>query len=133
MTAAVADTHALIWYIYSDPRLSSRARSFLDNAYHSGERIAISSITLVELVYLIEKGRIQIETFSRVARGLDEPDSLFFEIPVNLAVARALTRVDVHQIPDMPDRIIAATALHLNVPVISRDGRIRLSSLETIW
>jgi len=39
----------------------------------------------------------------------------------------------VTQIPDMPDRIIAATAVHLNVPIISRDGKIKLSDLDTIW
>ena len=33
----------------------------------------------------------------------------------------------------MPDRIIAATALHLGVPVISRDGKIRASTVATIW
>jgi PIN domain nuclease of toxin-antitoxin system len=33
----------------------------------------------------------------------------------------------------MPDRIIAATALSLGVPVISRDGKIRTSAVETIW
>jgi predicted nucleic acid-binding protein len=37
------------------------------------------------------------------------------------------------EIPDMPDRIIAATAIHLGVPVLSRDGRIRASSVRTIW
>lgn len=133
MIAAVADTHALIWYIYGDQRLSKTSRQFMDAAYNSGDRLAISSITLVEMVYLIEKGRIQAETFSRVSRGLDEPDSLFVEFPVDLHIARALSRVDVNQIPDMPDRIVAATALHLNVPIISRDGKIRLSGLNTIW
>jgi PIN domain nuclease of toxin-antitoxin system len=33
----------------------------------------------------------------------------------------------------MPDRIVAATALHYGVPVISRDGRIRASNIRTIW
>ncbi len=37
------------------------------------------------------------------------------------------------QVPDMPDRIIAATAAHLGVPLISRDGKIRASSVTTIW
>ena len=36
-------------------------------------------------------------------------------------------------IRDMPDRIIAATALTLGVPVISRDSKIQLSSVSTIW
>jgi len=33
----------------------------------------------------------------------------------------------------MPDRIIAATALHLGVPLISRDRRISLSAVATVW
>jgi predicted nucleic acid-binding protein len=40
--------------------------------------------------------------------------------------------VNAAQIPDMPDRIIAATAVHLNVPLISRDGKIRVSGVNTI-
>lgn len=41
--------------------------------------------------------------------------------------------VDRRQVPDLPDRVIAATALHLSVPLISRDGKIRASGVATIW
>jgi PIN domain nuclease of toxin-antitoxin system len=34
---------------------------------------------------------------------------------------------------DMPDRIVAATAIHLGVPVLSRDSRIRGSMVQTVW
>ncbi|WP_265578555.1 MULTISPECIES: hypothetical protein [unclassified Nostoc] len=37
------------------------------------------------------------------------------------------------QVPDLPDRIIAATTLYLGVSVISRDSKIQLSSVNTIW
>jgi PIN domain nuclease of toxin-antitoxin system len=33
----------------------------------------------------------------------------------------------------LPDRIIAATAVHLGVPVISRDRKIQSSSIATVW
>jgi predicted nucleic acid-binding protein len=33
----------------------------------------------------------------------------------------------------MPDRMIAATALYFDVPVISRDGQIRAAIVETVW
>ena len=36
-------------------------------------------------------------------------------------------------VPDMPDRIAAATAMYFGVPVISRDGRIRTSGVQTVW
>jgi predicted nucleic acid-binding protein len=44
-----------------------------------------------------------------------------------------MTEVARHELPDLPDRIIGATALFYNVPVLSRDGRIRASSIQTIW
>jgi predicted nucleic acid-binding protein len=37
------------------------------------------------------------------------------------------------EVRDMPDRMVAATAVYFGVPVISRDGRIRASSLKTVW
>jgi predicted nucleic acid-binding protein len=36
-------------------------------------------------------------------------------------------------VPDLPDRVIAATALLHGVPILSRDRRIQASGLQTIW
>lgn len=37
-------------------------------------------------------------------------------------------------VPDMPDRIIAATALHLDLPLITSDSDIRkLTNIKSIW
>ena len=36
-------------------------------------------------------------------------------------------------IPDMPDRIIAATALHLDLPLVTRDQKIQAAGITTIW
>ncbi|MCB9455362.1 MAG: type II toxin-antitoxin system VapC family toxin [Anaerolineaceae bacterium] len=133
MITAVIDTHALIWYLYDDARLSNTARQFMEITADSQDQIALSSITLIEMVYLIEKGRVASESLSIMAGELDDPSGLFIEVPVDLQIARTLTRIDGHQIPDMPDRIIAATAIQRNVPVISRDGKIRISNVQTIW
>ena len=48
-------------------------------------------------------------------------------------VADAPEFVDRNEIPDLPDRIVAATALAPQVPLISRDGKIRASKVQTIW
>ncbi|MEG4329729.1 MULTISPECIES: PIN domain-containing protein [unclassified Microcoleus] len=66
-------------------------------------------------------------------RVVENDDALLVEIPFDRNIALTLRQVDRSQIPDLPDRIIAATALYLNVPVISRDRRIQLSSIDTIW
>lgn len=64
---------------------------------------------------------------------VESDDALLVEIPFDRNIAVTLRQVDRSQIPDLPDRIIAATALYLNAPVISRDRRIQLSSIDTIW
>ena len=66
-------------------------------------------------------------------REVESDDALLVEIPFDRNIALTLRQVDRSQIPDLPDRIIAATALYLNLPVISRDRRIQLSSIDTIW
>jgi predicted nucleic acid-binding protein len=66
-------------------------------------------------------------------KEVESDDALLVEIPFDRNIALSLRQVDRSQIPDLPDRIIAATALYLNVPVISRDRRIQLSSIDTIW
>lgn len=133
MIAGIADTHAAIWYLANDVLLSAKAKMFIENAAGTGNSIGISSITLIEMVYLVEKGRIPANRFTQLARQLRVEGSIFTEVPVDLDIARALSRINVNQIPDMPDRIIAATALHFNVPVISKDHRIQLPTLTTIW
>jgi predicted nucleic acid-binding protein len=48
-------------------------------------------------------------------------------------VADTLSRVPRAEVPDLPDRVVAATALHIGIPLISRDRKIQASSVTTIW
>jgi predicted nucleic acid-binding protein len=98
-----------------------------------GDQIAFSSITLAEIVYLSEKGRISPLTLERLLAAVDTTDAILVEVPFNRDIANALRLVNRTEVPDISDRIIAATALHLGVPVISRDSKIQLSSVNTIW
>ena len=133
MLGAVADTHTVIWYIFADSRLSVTARTTIEEIAAEGNQVAFSSITLAEIVYLSERGRINSTTLDRLLREVESDDALLVEIPFDRNIALTLRQVDRSQIPDLPDRIIAATALYLNLPVISRDRRIQLSSIDTIW
>ena len=53
--------------------------------------------------------------------------------PIDRGVVDAVARVDRDSVPDMPDRIIAATALHLGLPLVAKDKKIRAAEIETIW
>jgi PIN domain nuclease of toxin-antitoxin system len=129
---AISDTHAIIWYAWDDPRLSAKVRVVFQTIRVAGGQVGISSISLVEVVYLEEKRRIVPGTLRRVLDLLDLAE-LFIETPVTRDILSALATIDRAQVPDMPDRIIAATAVHLGVPLISRDAKIQASSVTTIW
>jgi PIN domain nuclease of toxin-antitoxin system len=53
--AAVADTHAALWHLFDDARLSASAGTFINEAASARHKIAISTISLAGVVYLIEK------------------------------------------------------------------------------
>ncbi len=58
MPAVAVDTHAIVWYLANDIRLSKKAEEAMDFATAAGEAIHVPSICLVELTYLVEKGRL---------------------------------------------------------------------------
>jgi hypothetical protein len=52
---AVADTHAAIWYVFGDRRLSPAGMRVFQDAVVQGDHVGLPSITLAEVVYLTEK------------------------------------------------------------------------------
>ena len=109
------------------------ARSFIHDAEVARWKIAVSSISLVEIVYLEEKSRIAATACELLTRSFADDEQVFVEAPVDSAIADAMRSVNRAQVPDMPDRIIAATGLRFDVPVITRDSQIRAADIETIW
>jgi len=131
--AGVADTHTAIWYIFGNPSFSPRAASCINQAALAGQKIAISSITLVELVYLVEKNRLPQAAYDELFRTISDPEHVFAEAVFTVAIVQSMRQIPRTEVPDMPDRMIAATALYFNVPVISRDSKILATNLNTIW
>ena len=123
----------MLWHLFGNPRLSSTARAFIDEAAELRKKIAVSAISLAEIVYLIEKGRIPAEALDDLIRALNDVDGVFEELPLTQQIVVAMRQVPRDEVPDLPDRVVAATGLHLRVPVISRDGSIRASTIQTIW
>jgi PIN domain nuclease of toxin-antitoxin system len=74
MATVVVDTHAAVWYLANSPKLSRVAAKALDEASAAGNSILIPSITLVELTYLVEKGRLPSEARKRLVDALSQVD-----------------------------------------------------------
>lgn len=134
MSQWITDTHALIWYLQDVGQLPVRVRDIFIKTDAGEEQIVIPAIVMVEIIYLAEKGRIAREAVRNVF-GLLHPDPDNYLIaPLDLGVAMALEQIDRDSVPDMPDRIIAATALHLGLPLLTRDTRISsLGLIAAVW
>jgi len=90
-------------------------------------------VTLAEIVYLAEKQRFGWSVYADVKAALEDPEHVLQEVPFTVEIVEVMRGVPRAEVPDMPDRIVAATALHLGVPVISRDAQIRASTVLTVW
>lgn len=134
MKRYVADTQSILWHLAEDRHLSRRARRVLNSAEKGQAQILVPSIVLVEAIFLMQRQRIPESRVSQLFELSEDTDANFYVVPLNMAVAQAVSDFGPAAVPDMPDRIIAATARALNLPLITVDPIIAESELvEVIW
>lgn len=134
MSQYVTDTHALYWHMMEDSRLSPKIKKIFTEADAGLHRILIPGIVLIEMVYLGEKGRISDSSVTKVLDLLENTDGSYDVAPLNKETVKALQQIPREAVPDMPDRIIAATAYQMGLPLMTRDKQIKRSkAVSVIW
>jgi len=93
MIAGVADTHTALWHLFDDPRLSRAAGDFINAAAAARHKVALSSISLAEVVYLVEKGRLPIAAYDELTKALADPQHVLTEAACTAAIVQAMRLV----------------------------------------
>jgi len=125
------DTHIAIWLVAEPDKLSKHAKEAIRAARIEGG-LAIASITLMELAWLAENGRVtttlSVESFVRLCA------SKMTVLPITPEIAaRAVSFPDSYP-KDPQDRLIGATALVEGIQLISHDKLIKKSGLvPMVW
>jgi PIN domain nuclease of toxin-antitoxin system len=123
------DTHAALWGAEDDERLGAEAREALLGC--SPGDVAICEITLLEIVTLAKKRRVQFEI--SLPEYLKRLQVLY--PPVRIEPGAAARAMDL-PLPDgdLFDRVIVAAAVEYQLTLITRDPQITQSRLvPTLW
>ncbi len=131
----ILDTHALIWFAEGNKRLSESAKSILAA---TNSQMVLPIIALAEAALIIEKGRT---TISDVARFLSRlySDNRIEVFPLTLDVFERSLTPESLQIPELHDRFIVSTGLHLQdlgntVEIVTKDEAITDAGvLSVVW
>lgn len=125
----VTDTMGLVVFL-EDRRLPARLREIYASAATGKTTIHVPAMVLAEILYLAEKKRIEL-SLEDVAAILNRSNG-FVESPLDWSVIE--TAIQLREIPELHDRLIAATAVKLGLPLLTNDPAIQQSrQVESIW
>jgi len=127
MDSFVTDTQALIKFMLGKKVINDRSHRAYKSADKGEATIIIPAIVLMEVLYLFEKNRIDISLLQ--TEDLFKSQNYQFE-PLNFEILKTASEID--DIPEMHDRLIAATARHLGLPLITNDPVIRDSEFVEV-
>jgi len=130
MANYVVDTHALVWFLADDSRLSQTAKGALKAAERTEVGALVPTIVLAELVHIAEKKKVPVSV-SEVLKAIQDVGG-FLVVPLDLSIVRRM--VELPPSWGIHDRIIAATALHYGARLLTRDEELRAAAeLDTLW
>jgi predicted nucleic acid-binding protein len=123
MNRFVTDTQALVKFMMGRKVINDACHQAFLDADQGKNVIIIPAIVLMEVMYLFEKNRIDVNLLQ--AEKLMQSENYQFE-PLSLEILK--TAAEITDIPELHDRLIAATARHLDIPIITNDTEILDSS-----
>lgn len=125
----LGDTVTIVRHFSGSGRMGKSARKILEGVDAGENRLFISSISLVEILYLSEKNRIRVHLQKAV--DLISQSANYDVVDLNPQI---IILAETLKFREIFDRLIMATARYLGVPLISSDVAISRSGLiEIIW
>ncbi len=128
-TSLIADTMAVVLWL-EQRRLPPQARALFQLATLGQATLYLPGMVFAEILYLHERGRISASLADAIALTTEQTN--FREMPLSAEITAAAARIN--DIPELHDRLIAATGVSVGLPVISNDPLMHASRwVHAFW
>jgi len=123
------DTHAFLWWIADDPRLSPAARKAIADG---ANEVYLSAVSVWEMVIKTGLGRLELPEDTELFLAQQLQQNAFRPLAMTLPHALAVRRLPpLHEDPF--DRLLVAQARHEELALVSGDAAVRRYPVEVIW
>jgi len=123
------DTHALLWLIADDDRLSENARQIFLN---TANRLFFSAASLWELCIKKSLGKISLKNgWLQTIQEEMELNTIQW-LPIEMTHCAEVAEMPFHH-RDPFDRMLIAQAITEDMHLLSRDSRLSDYAIERIW
>lgn len=129
MRPLVIDTHAYLWFVFDDPRLSDRAAAAITDYGHEAI-LSIGSLWEITIKRQLGKLDLGMELSVFVRRYVEQRRVTV--LPIDLAHLTAYDLLPMHH-RDPFDRLLAAQARVLQAPIVTSDRHFQSYDLEVVW
>jgi PIN domain nuclease of toxin-antitoxin system len=118
------DTHVWLWTVEGDARHIGRRTQRLISRAESNDAVRVSLATLFELTALHTLGRVRLTRSPEqwITEALEAAGVRLVELSAGMAIDAG--QIPREALPDPLDRLLVATAKHLDATFLSSDARI---------
>jgi PIN domain nuclease of toxin-antitoxin system len=123
------DTHAVLWWLVDDKRLSKTTRRILEDSAHA-RLISYASLWEIAIKMSLQKLTVRNLSFVEVLGQLRSYEFQF--LPIRLGDLERLDSLPWHH-RDPFDRLLIAQSMEEGVPLMTSDGWVEDYQLPTVW
>lgn len=125
----LADTVTVIRHFSETGKIGKRAFEIINAIERGDHHCYISTISLVEILYLSEKRRIDI-SLEKTLEKINGSEN-YSVISLTAQIVKLAESID---FPEIFDRLIISTAKYLKIPILTSDKKISSANfIETVW
>jgi len=125
------DTHALLWFLLNDPKLSAEANRLIMDLRNE---VLVSPASYWEIAIKISRGKYVLDVDEDFGTFMDREiqRNLLKVLPISVPHVGCVAKLPFHH-QDPFDRLLIAQAMVEQVPVLSTDRAFDLYRVQRIW